>query len=85
MLPMQGTWICFLVRELEGFPGGASSKEPTCQRRKLKTLGFNPWVGKIPWRRAWQPIPVSLPRESHGQRSPAGYSLQGHKELREAI
>ena len=28
-----------------------------------------PWVGKIPWRRAWLPIPVFLPRESHGQRN----------------
>jgi len=36
--------------------------------------GFNPWVGRIPWRRAWQPTPVFLPRESHGQRSLAGYS-----------
>ena len=34
---------------------------------------FNPWVRKIPWRRAWQPSPVFLPGESHGQRSLAGY------------
>ena len=33
-----------------------------------------PWVGKIPWRRAWQPTPVFLPRESHGQRSLVSYS-----------
>ena len=38
------------------------------------------WVGKIPWRRAWQPTPVFLPGESHGQRSLAGYSPRGHKE-----
>ena len=38
-------------------------------------LGFNPWIGKIPWRRAWQPTPVILPGESYGQRSLAGYSL----------
>jgi len=31
-----------------------------------KTLGFHPWVGKIPWRRAWQPTPVFLPGESQG-------------------
>jgi len=37
--------------------------------------GFNPWVGKIPWRRAWQPAPVFLLGESHGQRGLAGYSL----------
>ena len=37
---------------------------------------FDPWVGKIPWRREWQPTPVFLPREFHGQRSP-----WGHKDL----
>ena len=36
-------------------------------------LKSNPWVGKIPWRRAWQPPPVFLPGESHGQRSLVGY------------
>ena len=38
---------------------------------------FEPWVGKISWRRKWQPTPVSLPGESHGQRSLVGYSLWG--------
>ena len=42
--------------------------------------GFNPWVGKLPWRRAWQPTPVFLPGESHGQRSLAGYSPWGCRE-----
>ena len=42
---------------------------------------FDPWVGKIPWRRAWQPTPVFLLGESHGQRSLAGYSPWGLKEL----
>ena len=41
---------------------------------------FDPWVGKIPWRRKWQPTPVSLPGKFHGQRSLAGYSPWGHKE-----
>jgi len=41
--------------------------------------GFDPWVRKIPWRRAWQPTPVFLPGESHGQRSLVGYSLWDHK------
>ena len=45
-------------------PGGASGKEPTCQSRRYKRCGFNPWVGKIPWRRAWQPTPAFLLRES---------------------
>jgi len=62
------------------FPSGASSKEPTCQCRRLKRLELNPWVGKIPWRRVWQPTPVYLPGESHGQRSLEGYSPWGHKE-----
>ena len=42
--------------------------------------GFDPWVRKIPWQRAWQPTPVFLPGESHGQRSLAGYSPWGCKE-----
>ena len=53
-----------------GFPGGAESKEPTCQWRRHR---FNPWVRKIPWRGAWQPTPIFLPGESHGQWSLAGY------------
>ena len=60
--------------------GGTSGKEPTCQCRRHKRLRFDPWVRKIPWRRAWQPIPVFLPGKSHGQRSLVGYSPQGHKE-----
>ena len=37
-------------------------------------------VGKIPWRREWQPTPTFLPGEFHGQRSLVGYSPGGHKE-----
>ena len=62
------------------FPGGASGKESVCQCRRRKRCRFDPWVGKIPWRRAWQPTLVSLPRESHGQRSLVGYSPWGRKE-----
>ena len=57
-----------------GFPSGISGKEPTCQCEILKRQVFNPWVRKIPWRRAWEAIPVFLPRESHGQRKKVGYS-----------
>ena len=46
------------------FPGGTSGKEPTCQYRRREKLGFGPWVGKIPWRRAWQPVPVFLPGDA---------------------
>ena len=45
-----------------------------------ETPGFDPWVDKIPWRREWQPTPIFLPGKSHGQRSLAGCSPQGHKE-----
>ena len=45
----------------QGFPGGVVGKEPACQCRRCKRHGFNPWFGKIPWRRNWQPTPVFLP------------------------
>ena len=57
--------------QIRGFPGGPSDKEPTCQCRRCS---FDPWVGKIPWRREWKPTPVSLPGESHGQRNLVGDS-----------
>ena len=60
--------------------GSTSGKEPACQGRRHKRHKFNPWVRKIPWRRAGQPTPVFLPRESHGQRSLVGYSPWGHQE-----
>ena len=65
---------------LFAFPGGASGKEPTCQYRRHKKHGFDPWVKKILWRRAWQPTPVFLPGEFNGQRSLAGYSPQSCTE-----
>ena len=60
-----------------GFPGGPTIKNPL----QYRTCRFNPWVGKIPWGRAWQPTPVFLPGEPHGQKSLAGYSPWGCKEL----
>ena len=62
-----------------GFPSGTSGKEPTCQCKRHKRHGFSLWVRKNFWRRAWQPTPVFLPRESHGQRSLEGYSPQGRE------
>ena len=64
-----------------GFPGGTSGKETACQCRRCKRCSFNPWVGKMPWKRAWQPTPVFLPGGSHGQRNLAHYSPWGRKEL----
>ena len=46
----------------------------------MREIWINPWVGKIPWRRTWQPNPVFLPGEFHAQRSLVGYSPWGHKE-----
>ena len=53
-----------------------NGKESACQGRRC---GFDPWVGKIPWGRKWQPTPVFLPEKSHGQKSLEGYSLRGRK------
>ena len=58
-----------------------SSKESTCQFKRLQRHRFYPWVRKISWRKAWQPTPVFLPGESHGQRTLAEYSPWGCKEL----
>ena len=54
-------------------------KEAICLQ--CRRPGFSPQVGKIPWRRDWLPTPVFLPGEFHGQRSMAGYSPWGRKEL----
>ena len=56
-------------------------KNPSAGAGDAEDSSFDSWVGKIPWRRAWQPTPVFLPGESHGQRSLVGYSLWGRKEL----
>ena len=54
--------------------------EPTWQCRRHKRFRFDPWVGKTPWRRKWQPTPLSLPGEFHGQCSLVGYSPWGRKD-----
>ena len=62
----------------------AQCRESICQCRRPRrrnTHKFDPWVGKTPWRRARQPTAVSLPGESHGQRSLAGYRPWSYKEL----
>ena len=56
--------------------GAQTVKNPPSMQRP----GFDPWVRKIPWRREWLPTQVFLPRESHEQRSLAGYSAWGCKE-----
>ena len=61
------------IRVMVGLPRWLSGKESTCQCR---THRFDPWVGKIPWRRKWLLTPIFLPGKSHGQRSLVGYSPQ---------
>ena len=66
--PLQDSWASLVAQTVRN--------PPACGRP-----GFDPWVGKILWRRKWQPTPVFLPEESHGQKSLAGYGPQGGKEL----
>ena len=63
------------------FPGGSSGKQPACQCRRYERHRFNPWVGKIPWKKKWQPTPVFLPGKCHGQRYLVDSCPWGHKEL----
>ena len=67
----------YIVSKMQSFPGGSNGKESACNAADLR---FNPWVGKIPWRREWQPTPVFLPGEFCGQRSLGGHSPWGCKE-----
>ena len=64
------------VRGKWGFLGGSVVKNPSSSRRH----GFDPWVGKIPWRGAWQPTPVFLPGKCHGLRRLVGCSPLGCTE-----
>ena len=64
--------------EWRGFPWWLSGREPACQCRRCR---FDPCVWKIPWRKKWQPTPIFLPGEFHGQRNLVGYSLWGCKRV----
>ena len=68
------------IYHYSGFPGGAIGKESAYRCRRHKRVGLIFGSGKIPWRRKWQPTPVFLPGESHGQRSLLGYSTWGCKK-----
>ena len=70
-----------------GLPQWLSRKEPSCQQRKCSRIRrYNPWVGKIPWRRKWQTAPISCLEKSHGQRNMGAivqvWSGPGHKRVR---
>ena len=62
-VPKKNFMLCFIGRK-RGLPWGASGKEPTCQRWRPKRCSFEPWVGRILWRRAWQFTQVYLSGES---------------------
>ena len=66
-----------------GLPRWLSGKESACQCKSPRRRRFDPWVRKSPWRRKWQPTPIFLPGELHGQRSLAGYTLCGHRVRRD--
>ena len=71
-------WFTRAARMLFGLamdlPDGTGGKEPACQCRRHERCGFDPWVRKIPWTRAYQPTTVFLLGKSHGQRILVGYS-----------
>ena len=69
-----------IEKQCMGFSGGAVVEGSACQWRRCRRTEFDPWLGKIPCKRKWQPTPVFLPEKSHGQRSLAGYSQWVHKE-----
>jgi len=65
-----------------GLPRWLSGKGSSCHCWRYRRHGFSPWVGKIPWRRKWEPTPVFWPGQSHGQRSLMGYSPRDWKRIR---
>ena len=65
-----------------GLPRWLKCEESSCQCR---TSEFDPWVGKIPWRRKSIPTPVFLPGKSHGQRSLMGYGLWDHRRVQQNL
>ena len=72
------TWLDLgMCHWTHGLPRWLSGRESTCQCRRCE---FDPWVGKIPWRRNWQTAPVFLPRKFYEQEK-LGYSSWGCREL----
>ena len=67
---------------VQGFPGGTGDKEPACQCRRCKRLGFDSWVEKIRWRRAWQPTPSILARRIPLTEEPGGLQSLGSQSVR---
>ena len=76
-LPPASTSCPKCCEDLPLLLGCSGGKGPSCTCRRRR---FDPWVGKIPWRREWHPTPMFLLGESHGQRRLVGYSPWGRKE-----
>ena len=76
---MEGHKQLFLTYIFLGLPWCSGGKVSACLQ--CGRPGFDAWIGKIPWRRKWQPTPVPLPGKSNRQSSPVGYSPWGHREL----
>ena len=81
--------LALMFTFINSFTWGSRRLQATAVAQQEKNLpamqetgrrGFSPCVGKIPWRRKWQPTPVFLPGEFHGRRSLVGYSPWGHQE-----
>ena len=70
--------VCSFLWCKLGFPDGSDGKEAA---GNTGDVGYEPWVGKIPWRREWLPTPVFLPGGFPGERSLVGYSPWNCKEL----
>ena len=89
LLQEKGSWRKNILKrifmnscDLRGLPRWFSGKESTCQCRRR---GFDPWVGKMPWRRKWRPTPVFLSAKFRGQRSLVGYSTISFHRVSDAI
>ena len=67
-------WLKTSLVWLLGFPHDSNGKESACNAGER--AGFDPSIGKIPWRREWQSTPVFLPAESHGQSNQEGYNCK---------
>ena len=74
-------WSNSAAVPIKGFPGGTGGEEPPCQCRKLKRLRLDPWVGKIPWKRVWQPIVLKVWEGELEQKTETGAMGQGTYSL----
>ena len=70
------------VPGLRRSPGEGNGNPLQFSCRRLKRHGLDLWVGKIPWRRAWQPTPIFLHEKSHGRSSLAGYIVHKFAKIR---